>query len=351
MGRKLLVFLTTSILVLSMGITAFAAGLQDSPAAPTEVQLKGETGAPNDDIINLSAKMDDLTDTGKTLDLPKQRTGQVIQDLQGVSSGTLTAANTWDYHAFSPDTALTFVGNCVTTNPNYTVTLGVVDYSTGQIHLTTAVASPNNPFFISLQPGNYAWVVQSKNGTYGDGYQLYYNKTLGYDSDFFYAPYSDLREVYATTNQKFTINGQVQNLDYRYDAEFERPPVGGGPMTWHKIHIWMINPNVSYTGVKANYYASQKHISYPNSIVFNVLPGGTFTHKFTQNPPYYNWYDNDSAGIQTPRAITAADVSQRGPHYLVYDLDTKRVVEFASGLTQPWTNLGDKHDFHYDRFK
>lgn len=70
-----------------------------------------------------------------------------------------------------------------------------------------------------------------------------------------------------------------------------------------------------------------------------------WTLLFSQNPPYINWYNKDAAGLETPRAITSTDVNERGGHYLIYDVNSDKVIEFASGLTKPWIrNIGDKHD-------
>lgn len=80
-------------------------------------------------------------------------------------------------------------------------------------------------------------------------------------------------------------------------------------------------------------------------IVLEVLLGRTFTHHFYQNPPYMNWGHNDAAGIKTPRAITAEDLSRRGHHYLIYDINQGKTIQFASGLSANWTpRVGDLHD-------
>ena len=84
-----------------------------------------------------------------------------------------------------------------------------------------------------------------------------------------------------------------------------------------------------------------------NVIILEVLPGGTFTHHFCQNPPSINWGYKDAAGIRTPRAITSDDITENSKHYLIYDIDQGKTIQFASGLSANWRpNYGDLHDFN-----
>lgn len=85
-----------------------------------------------------------------------------------------------------------------------------------------------------------------------------------------------------------------------------------------------------------------------NVIVLEVQPGGTFTHHFYQNPPYMNWGYDDAAGIRTPRAITSDDMSGNRKHYLIYDIDQGKTIQFKSDLSANWKeNVGDLHDFNF----
>lgn len=86
------------------------------------------------------------------------------------------------------------------------------------------------------------------------------------------------------------------------------------------------------------------YVTYPNTIVFNVGTGGTWTHYLDQNPlrVFHNY--NDLAGKYTPRAIDNDDINNRGGHYLVYHLNTDTVKEFVSGLSIERSTYGDKKE-------
>lgn len=179
---------------------------------------------------------------------------------------------------------------------------------------------------------------------YGSSYNLCYNNGLFESTQLVYVT-SNFQKAYGITNQKLTLNGKIQNIDYKYDSEWEVPPVGAGELHWNRLHVWMEDANVEAIHLGGcKWYASAELRDYPNTIVLAVRPGGTFTHKFSQNPPYINWNDKDAAGIKTPRSITQEDWDERGAHYLVYDLNTDKVVQFISGLTKPWNHkVGDLH--------
>lgn len=373
MNKKICTILMIATLALAMIASAFAEGI---PHSKTELQqgqaLIGNSSGLNEASIDLGGEQNayNLFDnanriqsssiklTGKAIQLAPskrlsstntladgpQRSGQAISAKYGILTGTLSSTNTWDYYVFSSATDFYSISKLVTDNANYTMTLGVVDYEKGTINLTNYVTAANTPFFASFQAGTYAWVIQSSNATYGNNYALQYNMSDPITSKIVYAS-GDLQKVYAIDNQKLTINNQVQNIDYKLDLEWEIPPVGAGELRWNKLHVWMENANVDAVHVGGcKYYASSQLYQYPHTIVLAVKEGGLFTHKFSQNPPYIDLGNKDMAGEVTPRAINSTDVNSRGGHYLIYNIDTGTVVEFASGLTKPWSNLGDKHD-------
>ncbi len=345
MFKKLLSVMITGVLVFSMSSMVLASEITNlEQTVEKEVKVKGESNLQNEINKEITIRTSELRETGEIINVSKRvslSSGQVIDNKKGSFTGTLTDSNTWDFYLFSSETPFSSISKIATKNSGYTMTLGVYDYSNSQIKLTNYVTLPNQLFRVNFeQPGIYAWVIQSSNATYGDNYQLSYNMLLSPSTNLIYTS-DNLQKLYAITDQKLTINGDIKNIDYKYDSEYELYPIGGGEKHWNKTHVWMENANVKAIHVGGcKYYESKVLRNYPNSIVLSIQPGGLFTHNFSQNPPYYNWYDNDAAGIKTPRAITSED----GPQYLIYDLSTDKVVEFASGLTQPWSRLGDKHD-------
>lgn len=319
-----------------MSASAFAA-----EAASTEVEIEGEPiladYRSNSIIVDPEESL-----TGEFVELPKTRAGFWLNATYGSISGQLSTDDMLDYYLFTVDVPFKSFSRLKTDNDNYTMTLGIVQ--DGQIYFTEHVFSPNQRIDVNFaQGGSYAWIIQSTNRTYGESYNLNYHMVA--DSvDVIYLS-DDLQKLYSDDFQKLSINGVEQNIDFHYYNRWEIPPVGAGELMWNELKIDMVGANVSAIHVGAvEWYESAQRKYYDNVIVLQLNPGGTFTHKFSQNPPYYNWYNNDAAGIATPRAITSTDVNSRGGHYLIYDINAGKVIEFASGLTKPWSNIGDKRN-------
>lgn len=272
------------------------------------------------------------------------RSGSVINDSYGISQGTLTEENTLDYYLFSTIKDSLSVSKIVTNNSNYTMILGLVDYTTGQISLTSYGAVANQQYAINLPKGDYAWIIQSQNATYGDSYKLQYNYSLPMNADDVLYISDDYQKIYSFSYGAFKINNQYQNLDYKYDLHWQTELSSG--TAWHTEKIWLENATVTdviHMG-GFQYKHGSNYITYPNTIVFNVGEGGTFTHYLDQNPPRVFHDYKDMAGRETPRAIDSFDLELYGSHYLVYDLDTDTVKEFVSGLSRQWSGTPDKTD-------
>lgn len=336
-----------ALILMMIGISTQALALNATNAnAETTVEtlfpaLQGNLEDANntEDVSTIDVDLDCFKDSTTEVDIPKQKSGYQLNSVRGRVTGTLTSADPWNYYVFTKNT--NFKGS-MEFNPDdssYTMTLGLADYTTGQISLSDIVLTPGHGYVITFSPlpddQDYAWVIQSPNESYGSSYSFTYDNE--YTDAFYVAPNGD---EYAVRNQKMYRNDSLVNLDYRYDVSFSNQ------YGYHERHIWMENANVRPIHVGAvEWYASAQRRYYDNVIVLQVLPGGTFTHHFYQNPPYMNWGHTDAAGIMTPRAITSTDLSERGGHYLIYDIDQGKTIQFASGLSANWTrNVGDLHD-------
>lgn len=272
------------------------------------------------------------------------QSGSVINNTYGTLQGTLTEENTLDYYLFSTAKDCLSISKIVTSNENYTMILGMVNYETGQISLTDYGAFANKQYAINLPKGDYAWIIQSQNATYGDSYTLQYNHSLPMNSNDVLYVSDDYQKIYTFSYGALKVNGQYTNLDYKYDLHWQTELSSG--TAWHTEKIWLENSQVSqviHVG-GFQYKHGSKYVTYPNTIVLNVGVGGTFTHYLDQNPPrvYHDYYD--MAGRETPRPIDNLDLELYGSHYLVYDIDTDTVKEFVSGLSRQWSGTPDKTD-------
>lgn len=334
--KNFLATLLSVALMLGMSVSAYANDIENvqnekAQVASLQGNLLEQSEIKTVDVEQIASD--------ETISVPKQRGGYVLNSIRGTVSGVLTTENPFDFYAFTKNTE--FQGNIKfnTSEPNYTLTLGLLDYNTNQISLfSDIVLHPGNNFNINFVPLeehlDYAWVVQSA-GAYGASYSMTYDND--YDPTAFYiAPNGD---KYSVRNQKMYLNNSMVSTDYRYDVSFSNQ------YGYQERHIWVEGANVRPIHVGAvEWYASKQRQYYDNVIILEVQPGGMFTHHFYQNPPYINWGHSDAYDLNTPRAFSASDISERGPHYLIYDINQGKTIQFASGLSANWTQyIGDLH--------
>lgn len=302
------------------------------------------------DSQSIKAEKIQMKDTGKKLSLKQDKykvTTSRTSDNKANNNndyasfkGKLTNENKNAFYLFSKTTKFLSISKMITKNQNYTLTLGHVDYQKGEIYLYDYVIPANQQSAIMLDPGDYAWVIQSKDASYGDEFTLQYNVSLSNTDSIIYI--TENLELYTYDNLNLKLNNQIVDLDYKYNIEW-KTNLSTGP-AWHTEKIWLENPNtngvVHVGGFQLKH--GNKYITYPHSIVLNVSTGGTFTHYLDQNPPRVFHDSYDVVGKYTPRAIDSDDIEYFGSHYLIYDIDSGTVKEFVSGLSREWSKSGDK---------
>ena len=268
----------------------------------------------------------------------------VINNTYGIFQGELTNENVLNYYLFSTTKECLSISKIITNNQNYTMILGIPNFETGKISLTNYGVYANKEYLINLPIGNYAWVIQSQNETYGDKYQLQYNYSLPKNSNNIVHASNDYQKIYTFSSGAFKLNNEFIDLDYKYDYHWQTN-ISTGP-AWHTEKIWLENPTITKVvhigGFR--YKHGSEYVTYPNTVVLQVGEGGTFTHYIDQNPPRVFHDIKDMAGRDTPRKIDSYDLELYGSHYLVYDFDTGTVKEFVSGLSRQWSGSPDKTD-------
>lgn len=332
------------------------ASSEEAPPDETEITPPDEspddvTVTPSEDVFVVGdATSEDVEITDESVQYnPRTRAGYaIVTGTNGVRDGALSATNSWDYHLFLPDEYWS-MARMVTTNSAFTMTLAVANIDTGIIDLTGYVLGPNDPHTMDMQSlvdvlGSQqvlAWVIQSTDGSAGT-YKLQYNVAIPLDSSR-YQLLTNISADYQTWSMvldgRFYQNGVQKTLSYLKSYGFD---LGG---SWNTTRIWVYNPNVRF--VYAGGCGWKEGITnhrYPNSIIFQITGGGTFEHEFTQNPPYVNWGTNDAKGYPTPRQF-GSEVNAF-PSYMIYDLDTGKVVNFYSELSKEWSSRGDHSGFY-----
>lgn len=347
--KTLCLMIPLVMMTVGMNTQAFATNAENEDTGRVVIEAFDSTSKENvlntsnsDDIQTITVDQDFFKNSTSKKDIPEERSGYQLNSIRGTVTGELTPDDPWDYYVFTKNTEFKGLIEFKTNQSAYTLTLGLADYTTGQISLSNIVLSPGDRYMITFSPlpsnQDYAWVVQSKNTPSGASYSFKYDND--YNDAFYTAPNGD---EYAVRNQKMYLNDSLVNLDYRYDVSFQTP------YGYQERHIWVEDMNVYPVFVgSVEWYASKQRQYYDNVIVLTLLPGGTFTHHFYQNPPLMNWGYSDAFGIKTPRALTSDDFTYRGDHILVYDIDQGKTIQFVSGLSANWHKYaGDLHDFKF----
>lgn len=341
--KKLFVIGMALALALAMATSAFA--LTSVNETLVDSLHNNATTHQTAGMIEIEKVITDYTLPLKEVKKPKKLKSGAINQKSVSLSGELTSESPYDYYIFSVDQDFKIHAKLNSSNSDYYMTLGVVDYESGNISLTTIQFDANEAVDIGL-PGNMnlAWILQVKNGNYGNSYSLNHHIYIG-DLQYFHES-PDFKNYYSLVDNKLYVNGEKKNIDYKHDREFDYTPPYGEMNHYNKLHIWLQDPNVLPVGIGvASWKEGALDRVYRNVMLLKVLPGGTFSHEFRQYPPTINWRNLDGYGFETPREIREWEPCE---NELVYDLDNDEVIEFHSELIKPWSSIGDKKDFKFD---
>jgi hypothetical protein len=259
---------------------------------------------------------------------------------------SLTAADPSDFWFFSVPTNRSILTQIRSNNSNYRVDLYSIDWSTG-----TATPTPFGGkageirFATDLGAGDWGLRVTST-GTVGDNYSIHANmanpsvipdpnnptKTAKLTS------YSEnlISAVMEYPNGDITVNGSkvgntssVSNINAHLDWYREYTFSNGGAHS-------SLNHDISDVRIKSVTIPFKYTSQYVNSdnAVFIVLDKGTlftsFRSEFVSGGGSWSTFD-DVSGRKTPRRLDEIDMAG-DPDLLVYDLDKKKVIDFASSL-------------------
>lgn len=299
-----------------------------------------------------------LTDSTSTQGLIRGKTIQVSRPEFSIMSNfnvtgdlmsfndSLTAADPSDFWFFSVPSNRSILTQIRSTNSNYRVDLYSIDWSTG-----TATPTPFGgkageiKFATDLGAGDWGLRVTST-GTVGDSYSIHANmanpsvipdpnnpaKTAKLTS------YSEnlISAVMEYPNGDITVNGlkvgntsSVSNINAHLD--------------WYRTYTFSnsgahssLNHDISDVKIKSVTIPFKYTSQYVNSdnAVFIVLDKETlftsFRSEFVSGVGSWSTFD-DVSGRKTPRRLDEIDMAG-DPDLLVYDLDKKKVIDFASSL-------------------
>lgn len=141
-------------MIIGMNTQAFALNATDIHDMALTSTLHGNLTEVNDteDALIIDVNEDCFRDSTAELDIPKQKSGYQLNSAKGRVTGTLTAADPWNYYVFTKNTDFKGSVEFNPNDPSYTMTLGLADYTTGQISLSNIVLTPGHNYVITFTP-------------------------------------------------------------------------------------------------------------------------------------------------------------------------------------------------------
>ncbi len=352
--KKLFSCVCSCAMVFSLSVAAFAADTalqpggesnakramsQDVPAIEGniglpervgDVEVVKEEGTESQDTITNALTYEDAERPNSGM----RETWRLVQEIYN-GTGSLSADDSEDFYIVQTTEAKSAALKIVSDNPNVVVQLCMLDLSTGNISRTNfydgADGSGAN-VLTNLPAGDYALSIYSANPNEPAGdYTLMWNcanpkgaSTIVHISD-------DIRNI--TLGYKDTVEIYCNGYEWLKDIQW----------TEHYTFAWSNGysgrdqdiDDVKVKKVHKGRYDSKKYQT--NNALFVEAGEGSlwsFTQSYFQNDEgdvthIIDW--NDATGQKTPRRFDSTDVTAPlGPHYLVIDIDTAKVVDFAS---------------------
>ncbi|MEK5506619.1 MULTISPECIES: hypothetical protein [unclassified Paenibacillus] len=336
------------------GILLVILVLSSMSVAPASVEANSSSSTAKDMATSLSLNTTQTLEPtstteavyGETLKVNNHRVSlmsnfNVNGDLMSFED-SLTTADPTDFWFFNVPTDRSILAQIKSSNPNYRFDLYSIDWSTGTASLTGFGGKASElKFATDLKAGDWGLRVTST-GTVGESYSIHMNaaspadtpingktaKLTSYSNNLLYTvieyPNGDIK-----VNGTQIANTTVANPNLEWSREFNFSSGGSYSSRSHNVsdvRIKSITTPVKYT---SNYASS-------DNAVLIVLNADTLFTYFESayssgNPPYHSSSFVDTSGRTTPRRLDIIDMAG-DPDILVYDLDTKKVIDFVSNL-------------------
>lgn len=255
--------------------------------------------------------------------------------------GILTEDNSMDMYFFSINSGSKFLLARLTSgNANYVAQLYMFDNDTGDSYATNIYGFSGNLIQLNgLPEGDYAFVIFSNDGVYGQEYTFDINATnpsanlaaVNYLKDdlSIFVFRTDSGDVYSNGNLLYNVNSATgSNLNWQRVYYFSWG--SGYQQRTHRVF------NVRVKAMSAPVSYSSSYASSSCAVLLYCDEGTTFSYLHTY---YQSGVDHiyesttiDTTERNTPRALDALDFAGGNEHILVVDLFTGEVIDFYSTL-------------------
>lgn len=202
---------------------------------------------------------------------------------------------------------------------------------------------------IVLPVGDYCMAVASKDGTARGNYTLMFNRSNKSDAKNLVYVSENLDKVtlhYGAMD--FECNGTALFYNDHLTWEEHWTFVSGNSYWGRDQQINHIKPKLYAVGSYTTTYTSSDHTNSSTNHALYIEAGvGTqwsyMTSQYIDIGSAHHTMDPmDFRGKKTPRPLDKDDMSY-GPHYIIFDLEKNKVVDFASPLNYWYTKGGKKY--------
>lgn len=343
--KKALSLLCALALVMCSSVTAFAAGVNESAFEGSENLKQVATDIQNNFVAGASENAnavinsyDTVEDDHLQLNMKARDTWRIADDIFN-GQESVTASDPVDMYIVQTTTDRASAMKIVSSNTNLIVRLYILDMNTGDATGTNIYdsASDSSPQVLATLPaGNYVLGVYSTDSSVPAGsYTLMWNCSnpagastiVNYDNNLtkVILGYSDRTAIYC--NGVNWLDGLEWEEHYTFTS--------GNSYTGRDQSI----SSITVRSVNVGSFTSNKYST--NNALFVSVGVGTlwtimrsqYTNNYGDVTHVMNYFD--ATGRETPRRFDSLDM-ENGPHYIVIDMDTNQVVDFASPYNYLW---------------
>lgn len=248
---------------------------------------------------------------------------------------TLTEDDRDDYYFFSVTSTKFLSFKINSPNADYYVELGIMDWNEGIYYATTLKGNTaNGSVWVKDVPsGDYALHIYS-DGAVGDSYTVAANALGPSSVTGVYFENDDLSTVITRVGSS-TIYQNNMNVSNQLNKVLD------APVAFFMEDSWPVYPSGTeyYTHdiddgkIKSistgTFYSNKRSVKNALWVKLDVDTLWTYTHSIVNNGSTLSFID--LVGKKTPRRFDSWDVGgQNGDHYLIYDMDTGKYVDFYS---------------------
>lgn len=254
---------------------------------------------------------------------------------------TLSSDEDDDMYIWSLKHSASVAFKITSTDSNYVAAFYSLNMETGEatpLNFGDYASDNNANYKVNMPAGDYAIFVFSRSSTSGSDYSLMLNASNPANATHVMAESSNLAKViffYANNSTTSLVysNGTCLTNNLSWDRRLVGN-YGGGNYTARQCQVGLDGSDTSVyiKGISVGEYSSD-YAGHISNAMFVELDEGTLFHvtRTVSVNPSIEIDHTDYKGLTTPRRLmNGIDISSSCAHYLVVDLNTGKVVDFAS---------------------